>query len=238
MCSHPLTAAEAAVQIALLNNRNLQAAYNELALAEADMVGQSSRRRIRPSRSRASPATAPAKSSVRSSATSWHLRHYRCEATSRATDSAKRSSEPRWRRCSSPPRFGAPTTGRWLRTRPRQCSTDAKATATSTAELARKLGETGALNKLDQAREQVYYAETTADLAAARQDATSSRERLARLMGLWGGDLDLPDPGQAAGAAPAAAEPAVHRGRCGRRIALDLQIARMEVDRARQSRST
>ena len=33
----PLTV-EAAVQVALLNNRGLQAAYNELSLAEADMV--------------------------------------------------------------------------------------------------------------------------------------------------------------------------------------------------------
>src|SRR5437660_1757378 len=32
---------DAAVQIALLDNRGLQAAYNELALAETDLVGQS-----------------------------------------------------------------------------------------------------------------------------------------------------------------------------------------------------
>jgi len=67
--------------------------------------------------------------------------------------------------------------------------TDAKSTAESTAQLAEKLGQTGALNKLDQAREQVFYAETTADLAALRQDTTSSRERLIRLLGLWDGDL-------------------------------------------------
>ena len=73
--------------------------------------------------------------------------------------------------------------------------TDAKSTAESTAQLAKKLGATGALNKLDQAREQVFYAETTAELASARQAATSARERLARLMGLWGEDLSfrLPD---------------------------------------------
>src|SRR5438552_1532827 len=32
---------DTAVQIALLNNRGLQAAFNELALAEADLVGES-----------------------------------------------------------------------------------------------------------------------------------------------------------------------------------------------------
>ena len=36
----PLTA-DSAIQIALLNNRGLQAAYNELAIAEATMVGKS-----------------------------------------------------------------------------------------------------------------------------------------------------------------------------------------------------
>ncbi|MFX5306093.1 hypothetical protein ABTC94_19965, partial [Acinetobacter baumannii] len=43
---------------------------------------------------------------------------------------------------------------------------DAKSTAESTAQLALKLGQTGSLNKLDQAREQVFYAETTAELGS------------------------------------------------------------------------
>ena len=64
----------------------------------------------------------------------------------------------------------------------------------------RRLGETGAMNKLDQAREQVFYAEITAQLATARQRAASERERLVRAMGLWGDDLDFKLPGDAAGA--------------------------------------
>ncbi len=40
LLGRPLTA-DAAVQIALLNNRGLQAAYNELAIADAERVGQS-----------------------------------------------------------------------------------------------------------------------------------------------------------------------------------------------------
>src|SRR5258708_11466447 len=40
LLSRPLTV-DSAVQIALLNNRGLQASYNELALAEADMVQES-----------------------------------------------------------------------------------------------------------------------------------------------------------------------------------------------------
>jgi outer membrane protein TolC len=47
----------------------------------------------------------------------------------------------------------------------------------------------GNLSKLDQAREQAFYAEATAQLARARQMELAARERLARLMGLWGDAL-------------------------------------------------
>src|SRR5262249_58150414 len=40
LLGRPLTA-DAAVQVALLNNRGLQAAYDELAIADAERVGQS-----------------------------------------------------------------------------------------------------------------------------------------------------------------------------------------------------
>jgi len=105
----------------------------------------------------------------------------------------------------------------------------AQATAESTAQLARKLGETGSINKLDQARDQVFYAETTADLASARQETSSARERLSRLLGLWGSDLDfrLPDHLPAL-PRRSAALPFIEADAVGHRI--DLQIARMELD--------
>ena len=56
----------------------------------------------------------------------------------------------------------------------------AQSAAQTASELARRLGESGAMNKLDQAREQVFYAEVTAQLATARQRAASERERLVR----------------------------------------------------------
>ena len=74
-------------------------------------------------------------------------------------------------------------------------------TAKTTAQLAIKLGETGSLNKLDQAREQVFYAETTADLATVRQEAASARERLTRLHGLVGQRRRFPAAGRPAAAA-------------------------------------
>jgi outer membrane protein TolC len=104
----------------------------------------------------------------------------------------------------------------------------AKAAAETAAQLAKRLGETGALNKLDQAREHAFYAEVRAQLATARQRAGSERERLVRLMGLWGGDLAFTLPG----ALPplprrAHALPAVEVDAVRRRV--DLQIARLEL---------
>jgi len=71
----------------------------------------------------------------------------------------------------------------------------AKVTSDAGSELARKLGETGALNKAGQAREQAFNAELAGQLAKARLNAEKSKEELTRLMGLWGTDVDyyVPD---------------------------------------------
>jgi outer membrane protein TolC len=64
-----------------------------------------------------------------------------------------------------------------------------RAAAEASAELARRMAAAGNFSKLDQAREQVFYAESTAHLARVRQIALVERERLTRLMGLWGEDV-------------------------------------------------
>lgn len=66
----------------------------------------------------------------------------------------------------------------------------AKATSDAGSELARKLGETGALNKAAQATEQAFNAELAGQLAQARLEATRSKEDLTKLMGLWGTEVD------------------------------------------------
>jgi len=73
--------------------------------------------------------------------------------------------------------------------------TRGKATSDAGSELARKLGETGALNKAGQAREQAFNAELAGQLARARLNAMRAKEDLTRLMGLWGTDVDyyVPD---------------------------------------------
>ena len=54
----------------------------------------------------------------------------------------------------------------------------------------------GNFSKLDQAREQVFFAEAAARLTRTRQAALSERERLTRLMGLWGEDIHFTLPGR------------------------------------------
>ena len=63
---------------------------------------------------------------------------------------------------------------------------DAKEAAEAGAELARRMARAGNWSKLQQAREQAILADFAAQLAHARQAAVSEREKLTRLMGLWG----------------------------------------------------
>jgi outer membrane protein TolC len=102
--------------------------------------------------------------------------------------------------------------------------------------VSRQLGESGALNKLEQTRHQVFYAELTAELATARQAETEAREQLVRRLGLWGQggqnggqnlDFRLPDALPPLPRAPRVF-PAVEVEAVRRR--LDLRIARIEVD--------
>lgn len=61
-----------------------------------------------------------------------------------------------------------------------------KQAAEASAELARRMAAVGNFNKLQQAREQGFYADATLNLARAQQAQRATRERLTRLMGLWG----------------------------------------------------
>lgn len=69
-----------------------------------------------------------------------------------------------------------------------------KEAAEVSSELARRMVEAGNFNKLSQMREQAFYADATAQLARARHQAVAERERLARLLGLWGEQLNFTLP--------------------------------------------
>jgi outer membrane protein TolC len=227
LLGRPLTA-DAAVQVALLNNRGLQAAYDELAVAEARMVGESlppnpgfSLMRIAGSveleierrivTDILALATLPARSEIA------RLRFHEAQLTA-ALETLRVAADARRAYYEA---VGARETVGFL--------AQAEAAARAAAELAGRLVETGAVNKLDEARERVFHAETGAQLAAARQRAASAREALIRALGLAGGDLQfrLPD---ALPALPRRARSlrAVEADAIDRRV--DLRIARIKLE--------
>jgi outer membrane protein TolC len=226
LLSHPLTV-DAAVQVALLSNKGLQAAYNELALAETDLVGQS-----------LPPNPVFSISRISGDGASEIERQVAGDILALATlpfrsDIARdRFRQSQLRAALATLRLAADVRRAYVRAVAANETvgllSDAKSTAEATAQLAGRLGETGSINKLDQAREQVFYAETTAELATARQEAATARERLVRLMGLWGNDLAfrIPDRLQPLPRSPLAL-PAIEADAVGHRI--DLQIARIEL---------
>lgn len=71
----------------------------------------------------------------------------------------------------------------------------AKTAADAASELAQKLGESGAMPKGSQAREHAFYSELTGQMAEARLASQLAKEELTRIMGLWGGEVDyfVPD---------------------------------------------
>lgn len=218
---------DSAVQIALLNNRGLQAAYNELARAEADLVQESLPSNPRFSLSRiAGPGSYEIEGQIVENILALATLPFRSEiARQRFQQAQLRAAEDTLRLAAEVRRayYRAVAANELV-----GLLKDEKTTGEATAQLAAKLGQTGAMNKLDQAREQVFYAETTAELATLRQEATSSRERLARLLGLWDGDLGfrLPQKLPALPSRPLSL-PRIEVAAVEHR--LDLQIARIEL---------
>ena len=227
LLKRPLTA-DAAVQIALLNNRGLQAAYNELGIAEAIRVQQSLPPNPSFSISRIS-------GSVETEIDRQIVGNILALATlpARAKIAADRFRQPQLFAALETLRVAAKSRRAYYRAVAARHQVDLLTQANSAAEtatqLAIRLGKSGAMNKLDQAREQVFYADVTTQLATARQRATSAREDLIRSLGLWGSDLafTLPKSLPALPKRPRAL-PAVEQEAVSRRV--DLQIARIELE--------
>ncbi len=226
LLAEPLTA-EAAVQIALLNNRGLQAAYNELGISEAQMVEAS----LPPS-----PAftlsklfttgqfeierqivqnvlgllTLPRRREIAEDR--FHQAQVRAvEATLRTAAIARRAY------------YRAVAANQIV-----SFLAKARIPAEATSELAKKLGETGAMPKLDQARGHAFYAEVSAQLAVARLRQRTEREKLKRALGLWGAQTDYKLPGVLA-RLPAPPPPVADIETQAVLSRADLQIARMEL---------
>lgn len=189
----PLTA-DTAVQIALLNNRGLQAAYSELGVSEAQMVEAS----LPPSptfslmRMVATGSleierqflqnvlgliTLPKRKEI--AAAKFQMAKVRAvEATLKTAAEARRAY------------YRAVSDNRTV-----SFLGEVRTTAEALSDLTVKLGETGAMSKMDQAREHAFTADVNGQLAMARLKQRIDREKLIRALGLWGGEtasLKLP----------------------------------------------
>jgi outer membrane protein TolC len=205
----------------------LQAAYNELGIAEAARVRASLPANPRFNISRVagggafefeaqivasilSLATLPARADVASDR--FHQAQFRAvEATLRTAFEARRA-------------YVEAVSSRQMVGFLEQAQSSAQAAV----ELAKRLGESGTMNKLDQARNKVFYAETATRLATAQQRAVSGRERLIRAMGLSGSEPALRLPASLPGLPVRAVnETSAEIEAVRRRV--DLQIMRLEV---------
>lgn len=187
LLAQPLTA-EASVQIALLNNPGLQASYAEMGIAEADLVQASrwSGPKFSFARLRRGDETEYERSvffdllgliTIPLSTKAEQKRFESAKARA-AGEALKLALETRKAYFAA---VAAQEGTRYLE--------QVKSAAEASAELARRMAATGNWPKLNQAREQVFYAEATAQLARSMRSQASARERLIRLMGLWGEDL-------------------------------------------------
>jgi outer membrane protein TolC len=223
----PLSA-DAAVQIALLNNAGLQAAYNRLGIAEAVAV-QSSRPPL-PIFSFDDVSTSieldierKVVASILSLAT-W---------PTRSKIAGVRIEQAELRAAEDTLRLAVDTRRAYIRAVAARetltALTAAKASADASAMLAGKLTETGAVNTLNHARAEVLATELDAQVTAARQQADATQEQLTRLMGLWGAELGSVLPSALPplrGKSPSLA--AVQQEAMDRRV--DLAVGRLEVE--------
>lgn len=229
--------ADKAVQIALLNNRALQATFAELAVNEAESVEAG----LPPS-----PTISLARLTANSVATGPVFgaaleieRQVLVNVLSLLTLSRRRGiaehrfKQAQLRAIEAVLKTAADTRRAFYRAVASSQAVDfleeAKTSAEAASEIAKRLGETGALNKLEQAREHAFYAELGVQLAAAKLKRGADRERLVRLLGLWGKDASvrLPPrlprlPGTIKTLLTIEAEAIEKR--------IDLEIARMELD--------
>ena len=190
----PLSADDA-VQVALLNNRGLQATYAELGIAESDLV-------------QAGRLTNPGFKFERlhrgddvSIDRTFLFNILGLLTMPIRTDLEQRRFElTQGRVATEVIQVAADSRRAWVNAVAAQEAVrymdQVKAAAEASAELARRMAAAGNFSKLDQAREQVFYAEMTAQLARTQQVALAGRERLTRLMGLWGEDIRYTLPGR------------------------------------------
>lgn len=225
LLANPLTT-DAAVNVALLNNRALQAAYNDLGVSEADMIEAS----LPPAPSFSFTHLTGAELEIERQITQnilalLTLPRRREIAQDRFKVAQAQAIEATLATAAEARRayyraVAAAETVKFLE--------QSRTSADAVSELAKKLGETGAMPKLDQAREHAFYAEVSGQLAVARLKQRGEREKLNRVLGLWGAELAyrLPVKLRALPAMPRTTADVETEAVTSR---IDLQTSRMEL---------
>ncbi|MDR4306087.1 TolC family protein [Chelatococcus sambhunathii] len=226
LLARPLTA-DGAVQIALLNNRGLQAEYNALGVSEAAYVEAS----LPPSPTVSLERVAGSGDlDVERRLIADLLQLLTLPRRARIAETEFRAAQQK--AIASTFRTAAEARRTWIRAVAARETVGfletARASAGAAAELTRKLGETGASTKLDQARSGALYAEVSTELAEARLDAAREREGLTRRLGLWGQDADFKLPGRLPGLPKLKPQGDVEAAALTRRV--DIIADRLELD--------
>lgn len=192
LLAEPLSA-DNAVQIALLNNRGLQATYAELGIAEADVVqagrltnpGFVFERKHRGDDVSIDRTflfnifglvTMPVRTDLEKKRFALTQGRVAAEILQTAADTRRA-----WHSA-----VAARETVKYME--------QVRAAAEASAELARRMASVGNFSRLDQAREQSFYADASTQLARVRQQALADRERLTRMLGLSGEDIHFKLP--------------------------------------------
>jgi len=193
LLSKPLSMDDA-VQIALLNNRRLQASYGELGISEADLVqaGRLPNPGFTFSRAHGNDSLSINRTftlsllNVLTMPLATRIESRRFEQTKLLTADAmlKVAADARSAYISA---VAAQQSAAYAE--------QVKDSAEAGAELALRMQQAGNFSKLDYAREQAFYADAVAQLAKTRQQSVAAREKLTRMMGLWGAGTQykLPD---------------------------------------------
>ncbi|WP_431195191.1 TolC family protein [Bauldia litoralis] len=230
--------ADTAVQVALINNKGLQAAYAEVGISAAEVWQQALPQNPTVSVG-ALGIAAPALGAFRAieavianNILAMFTRRNRVEIADTRFRQAQLTA------VLETLSLAAATRRAWIDTvaafETVAYLNQAQAAADAASELAQRLGESGALPKAGQAREHVFYAELTGQKAEARLAARLAKEQLARLMGLWGEDVDFFVPDELPPLPKSVKERnAIEAEALRRRI--DLQIARLELEAVARS---
>lgn len=194
LLSQPLDM-DSAVQVALLNNPGLQAAYAELGLSEADLVQAS--RLPNPgftfSRTRASNGDLSIGRTVSANVLAILTLPLAARIEQRRFDETKLETADAMLKAAAQARrayidaVAAEQAQRYAE--------QVKDSADAGAQLAARMRRAGNFSKLEDAREQAFHAESTARLDQARRQAVAAREALTRALALSGegGSYTLPD---------------------------------------------